>query len=105
MTPAEALSREHHHHPALPAAVHDPVCGMTVDPAKAKHCAEHAGDSYFFCSAKCREKFIAEPAHYVVSSPRERSPEVAAAGEDAVDLPDASADRAQRSPAIARSAA
>jgi len=45
------------------------VCGMTIDPAKAKHRAEHAGHSYFFCSAKCREKFAAEPARYVSSAP------------------------------------
>ena len=41
------------------------MCGMTIDPAKAKHRAQHAGHSYFFCSAKCREKFAAEPARYV----------------------------------------
>jgi P-type Cu+ transporter len=45
------------------------VCGMTIDPAKAKHRAEHAGHSYFFCSAKCREKFAAEPARYVSPAP------------------------------------
>jgi Cu+-exporting ATPase len=54
---------------------------MTVDPARAKHRAEHAGHSYFFCSAKCREKFTAEPARYVVSSPHGRGPAAAAAGE------------------------
>jgi len=47
---------------------------MTVDPAKAKHCAEHAGHSYVFCSARCREKFAADPARYVVSSPDRRGP-------------------------------
>ena len=45
------------------------MCGMTIDPAKAKHRAEHTGHSYFFCSAKCREKFAAEPARYVSSAP------------------------------------
>jgi P-type Cu+ transporter len=45
------------------------VCGMTIDPAKAKHRAQHAGHSYFFCSAKCREKFAAEPARYVSFAP------------------------------------
>jgi Cu+-exporting ATPase len=52
---------------------------MTVDPAKAKHRAEHAGHSYVFCSARCREKFTAEPARYVVASPQGRAP--VAAGE------------------------
>jgi Cu+-exporting ATPase len=52
---------------------------MTVDPASAKHRAEHAGHSYVFCSARCREKFAAEPARYVIGSPQGRGP--AAAGE------------------------
>ena len=43
----------------------DPVCGMTVDPATAKHKAEHAGAAYYFCSAGCREKFVAEPERYL----------------------------------------
>jgi P-type Cu+ transporter len=68
MTVAEPLSRDQYHPPAPPVAERDPVCGMTVDPAKAKHRAEHAGHSYFFCRAKCRDKFAAEPARYVPSS-------------------------------------
>jgi Cu+-exporting ATPase len=68
MTAAEALSR-HHHNSVPPAVVHDPVCGMTVDPAQARHRTEHAGHSYFFCSAKCRDKFAAEPARYLASPP------------------------------------
>jgi Cu+-exporting ATPase len=38
---------------------------MRVDPHTAKHRAEHAGRTYYFCSAKCREKFVADPAQYV----------------------------------------
>jgi Cu+-exporting ATPase len=47
----------------------DPVCGMMVDPATAKHRAEHAGHDYFFCSAGCRDRFIAEPARYLSPVP------------------------------------
>jgi len=79
MTVAEPRTRRRQHVPEPPAVAHDPVCGMTVDPAKAKHHAEHAGHSYVFCSARCREKFSADPARYVVSSPQGRAP--AAAGE------------------------
>jgi Cu+-exporting ATPase len=50
---------------------------MTVDPAKAKHRAEHAGHSYFFCGATCREKFTAAPARYA-PSPRPGAPEAGA---------------------------
>lgn len=45
--------------------VTDPVCGMTVDPQTAEFRTEEAGKTYFFCSAKCREKFVAEPSQFL----------------------------------------
>ncbi len=48
-----------------PAGVLDVVCGMTVDPATAKHRTEHGGQSYFFCSAGCRTKFEANPEKFL----------------------------------------
>ncbi|MFL5325972.1 MAG: heavy metal translocating P-type ATPase [Microvirga sp.] len=45
--------------------VKDPVCGMSVDPHTAKHRAEHGGRPYYFCSAGCRTKFLADPARYL----------------------------------------
>jgi len=56
-----------HHH--APAKVTDPVCGMKVDPAKTPHHADYQGATYHFCGARCREKFIANPAQYL--EPRE----------------------------------
>src|SRR5574337_1168652 len=46
----------------------DPVCGMTVDPKTAKQRAEHGGKTYYFCSARCRERFVAEPERYLASA-------------------------------------
>ncbi len=43
----------------------DPVCGMSVDPAKARATAEHAGRTYYFCCPHCVEKFKADPAKYL----------------------------------------
>ncbi|MBL8895603.1 MAG: heavy metal translocating P-type ATPase, partial [Rhizobiales bacterium] len=43
----------------------DPVCGMSVDPHKTNLRAEHAGQTYYFCSAGCRTKFMADPAKYM----------------------------------------
>jgi len=43
----------------------DPVCGMSVDPDKTVHHAELAGTDYHFCSARCRERFVAEPTKYL----------------------------------------
>src|SRR5208337_3002830 len=59
------------HDRATPGVVEvkDPVCGMTVDPATAKHKAAYAGQTYFFCSAGCREKFVADPLRYVGANP------------------------------------
>ena len=48
----------------------DPVCGMTVDPAKTAHHATHEGTEYHFCSAGCRTKFVAGPAQYLKEAPR-----------------------------------
>jgi len=70
-----------HHHAARAAAVDpanpapsdhgraiDPVCGMAVDPTTAKHMADHGGRRWFFCSARCRERFVAEPAGFVATA-------------------------------------
>ncbi|WP_119421609.1 heavy metal translocating P-type ATPase [Desertibaculum subflavum] len=54
----------HHDHGAA-TKEKDPVCGMMVDPHTAKHRAEHAGRTYYFCNPRCREKFVAEPARYL----------------------------------------
>ncbi|MCU0757735.1 MAG: heavy metal translocating P-type ATPase [Steroidobacteraceae bacterium] len=45
-------------------ALRDPVCGMTVAP-RSRHSATHAGETYFFCSAGCRSKFVAQPSRYL----------------------------------------
>lgn len=43
----------------------DPVCGMTVDPARAAAQVVYAGKAYYFCCAGCADKFRAEPAKYL----------------------------------------
>ncbi len=48
----------------------DPVCGMTVDRAHARHLAEHEGVVYAFCSMGCRTAFIKEPGAYVAVGQR-----------------------------------
>jgi Cu+-exporting ATPase len=48
----------------------DPVCGMTVDPQKTPHRHDHEGRAYYFCSAGCLRKFVAEPNKYLNVSPR-----------------------------------
>jgi len=51
-------------------AVKDPVCGMNVNPATAKHHLEHVGKSVYFCCAPCAEKFKANPEKYLTEAPR-----------------------------------
>jgi len=43
----------------------DPVCGMSVAVAGARHTAEVLGVAYTFCCAGCRTKFLAEPARFL----------------------------------------
>jgi Cu+-exporting ATPase len=83
------MTQEHHHRDhahAQPAAasggtavadgVRDPVCGMMVDPHKTPHRQEHSGRTYYFCSARCRDKFSTEPAKYLGQSPAKRLPSI-----------------------------
>jgi xanthine dehydrogenase accessory factor len=51
----------------------DPVCGMTVDRAHARHLAEHDGTVYAFCSIGCRTRFIKEPLRFLTADPSTRS--------------------------------
>ncbi|MCA1849878.1 MAG: HAD-IC family P-type ATPase, partial [Acidobacteria bacterium] len=37
----------------------DPVCGMTVDPETAAGTSERGGETYYFCSLGCKERFDA----------------------------------------------
>jgi xanthine dehydrogenase accessory factor len=43
----------------------DPVCGMRVAVAGARHTAEVLGVAYYFCCAGCRTQFLAEPARFL----------------------------------------
>ena len=42
----------------------DPVCGMTVEPAKAAGSVDHGGETYYFCSQHCMKAFKADPQRY-----------------------------------------
>jgi Cu+-exporting ATPase len=62
---------EHHSHRHADAGggEKDPVCGMGVDPATARHRTVHHGRPYFFCGARCKERFVAEPAKFLAPQP------------------------------------
>src|SRR5271155_1162230 len=45
----------------------DPVCGMNVEPDRAKATLDHAGKSYYFCCTGCADKFRADPPKYLNS--------------------------------------
>ena len=55
--------------PAPAKGVKDPVCGMTVDPARAVGRYEFEGTTYYFCNPRCLEKFQAEPKKYLSAQP------------------------------------
>src|SRR5205814_8974251 len=53
----------------------DVVCGMQVDPAKARWTSEHDGRTYYFCGKGCKEKFEADPQRYLKPEFRIPNPE------------------------------
>lgn len=59
-----------------PAKALDPVCGMTVDTAKAKSSA-YDRRIYYFCSQSCREKFEAAPPTYIKGAAAPQMPKEA----------------------------
>ena len=72
------ITGQQHHSHASPAGEGtefiDPVCGMTVDPVKTPHHAEHDGHEVHFCSAGCRTKFVADPGKYAAGAGRPEDP-------------------------------
>ncbi len=57
---------------AAPAV--DPVCGMTVDPARPGASGVHDGTTYYFCCPHCLQKFQADPARYLAPTAVEPPP-------------------------------
>jgi xanthine dehydrogenase accessory factor len=51
--------------PAMTAQALDPVCGMTVAADAGSRPLEHAGVTYYFCGAGCRNAFERDPAAYL----------------------------------------
>src|SRR3989441_10336 len=45
----------------------DLVCGMSVDPAKAAGKVQYGGKTYYFCSARCAERFSKEPEKFLAA--------------------------------------
>ena len=91
---------QHHTHGAPPAAAataRDPVCGMTVTVAGARHTHRHAGHLHYFCNPRCRDKFIADPARYLdadIKAKAEQAEARSMPGGVDLHLPHASRDRA-----------
>ncbi|HEY7056889.1 MAG TPA: XdhC family protein [Vicinamibacterales bacterium] len=50
-----------------PAFAIDPVCGMRVEMAGARHTAEIDGTVYYFCCANCRTRFVNEPRRFAAT--------------------------------------
>lgn len=50
--------------------IKDPVCGMKVSESAAKEKLVYRGQTYYFCSALCKQMFERESQKYV-SSPQD----------------------------------
>jgi YHS domain-containing protein len=52
------------HNSAADRETKDPVCGMSVNPEKAAAASVLNGNTYYFCSRSCRDKFEKAPGTY-----------------------------------------
>jgi YHS domain-containing protein len=48
----------------------DPVCKMEVNPASAAAQSEFEGQTFYFCSEACKQKFDASPQRYIDETDR-----------------------------------
>lgn len=55
--------------PPAPSSAVDPVCGMQVDIATARHTADVDGVVHYFCCAGCRARFLEDPQQYRAHTP------------------------------------
>ncbi len=53
-----------HHNAAPDGEAKDLVCGMIVSPGKAAAASVLNGNTYYFCSRSCRDKFEKAPGTY-----------------------------------------
>ena len=51
-----------------PAEAIDPVCGMTVEIATARHVWQYNGQTYYFCALGCKRSFEKKPEEYLTRS-------------------------------------
>jgi len=51
---------------------------MMVDPERTGHQAGHGGQTFHFCSARCHDKFVADPERYLKPEAKPAAPEKAA---------------------------
>ena len=54
---------------AVETAARDPVCGMSVERAGAGHTHRHEGQTFYFCCARCRDRFAAAPEEFLGERP------------------------------------
>jgi xanthine dehydrogenase accessory factor len=53
--------------PAESAEAIDPVCGMTVEIASARHKSTHNGQTFYFCCPACKREFEKEPERFLTT--------------------------------------
>ena len=66
LTPGPAQEGVGEATPAKRGEATDPVCGMSVEMASARHVFEHGGELYYFCCSGCQRSFEREPKSYLV---------------------------------------
>lgn len=51
----------------------DPVCGMSINPFEALAQTTYRGQTHYFCSQDCKDKFDKQPQKYLNRMPEPQS--------------------------------
>ncbi|MGB8623664.1 MAG: heavy metal-binding domain-containing protein, partial [Paracoccaceae bacterium] len=76
------MDHNHHAHRDIPDGAEtatDPVCGMTVEVTPDARHEDFGGETFYFCSDGCQQKFHADPYFYASGNAAERG-DIAPAG-------------------------
>ncbi len=64
--------------------IRDPVCGMEIDPETSFASREHMGQTFYFCSRACLDKFEADPHRYAMAAQAQNIVDIEPATEKAL---------------------
>src|SRR6202022_4255059 len=74
--------------PSAASKIRDPVCGMEIEMGSAAATRNYEGETFYFCSSSCAQKFDADPARYARQTFEENHPRSDSVSSEPRDSPE-----------------